>query len=121
MGAGGPPPLGTGGPPPMGAGGPPPMGGGAPPAIRPDMDQTRFAPNVSQVNSLSNQLGGLSVTQTGFQKMWGQESVDLLQNRHILPPEEVTPPKPRLQADHLTSVNCSPEIFRATLTKIPET
>ena len=75
------------------------------------------------------QLGGLSVTQNGFQKMWGQETVDLLQNRsgslppptphtasspsypnssprHILPSEEVTPPKPRLQAEQWNSANC---------------
>merc|ERR1719336_2185278 len=71
--------------------------------------------------SLSNQLGGLSVTQNGFQKMWGQESLDLLQNRHILPSEEVTPPKPRLQAEQWNNANCSSEIFRSTLTKIPET
>ena len=67
------------------------------------------------------QLGGLSVTQNGFQKMWGQESLDLLQNRHILPSEEVTPPKPRLQAEQWNNANCSSEIFRSTLTKIPET
>jgi len=71
--------------------------------------------------SLSNQLGGLSVTQNGFQKMWGQESVDLLQNRHILPSEQVIPPKPRLQAEQWNSVNCSNDIFRSTLTRIPET
>lgn len=71
--------------------------------------------------SLSNQLGGLSVTQNGFQKMWGQESVDLLQNRHILPTEKVTPPKPRLQAEQWNNVNCSNDIFRSTLTRIPET
>merc|ERR1719336_2496426 len=71
--------------------------------------------------SLSNQLGGLSVTQNGFQKMWGQESLDLLQNRHILPSEEVTPPKPRLQAEQWNNANCSSDIFRATLSKIPET
>jgi len=53
--------------------------------------------------------------------MWGQESVDLLQNRHILPPEEVVPPRPKLQAEQWNQANCSPEIFRATLTKIPET
>ena len=29
--------------------------------------------------------------------MWGQDSVDLLQNRHILPAEEIKPPKPKLQ------------------------
>ena len=33
----------------------------------------------------------------GYQKMMGHESLDLLQNRHILPPEEIEPPKPRLQ------------------------
>ena len=33
----------------------------------------------------------------GFQRMWGQDSVDLLQNRHILPGEEIKPPKPKLQ------------------------
>ena len=53
--------------------------------------------------------------------MWGQESLDLLQNRHILPSEEVTPPKPRLQAEQWNNANCSSEIFRSTLTKIPET
>lgn len=72
-------------------------------------------------SSLSRQLGGLSVTQTGFQKMWGQESVDLLQNRHILPPEPIKPPMARLQAEQWSNINCSPEIFRSTLTKIPET
>jgi len=45
----------------------------------------------------------------------------LLQNRHILPSEEVTPPKPRLQAEQWNNANCSSEIFRSTLTKIPET
>ena len=49
------------------------------------------------------------------------EAVDLLQNRHILPPKAINPPKPRLQATLWNDVNCSPEIFRCTLTKIPET
>ena len=34
---------------------------------------------------------------SGFQRMWGQDSVDLLQNRHILPADEIKPPKPKLQ------------------------
>ena len=53
--------------------------------------------------------------------MWGQESVDLLQNRHILPPDPIKPPMARLQAEQWSNINCSPDIFRATLTKIPET
>merc|ERR1719412_762463 len=113
----GPPPMGNG-PPPMSNGpppksnGPPPMGNGppmsnGPPPINSGMPPTPGMPPMpprpqpggrfgSDTASLSNQLGGLSVTQNGFQKMWGQESLDLLQNRHILPSEEVTPPKPRL-------------------------
>jgi len=72
-------------------------------------------------SGLASQLGGLSVTQTGFSKMWGGETLDLLQNRHILPPGEIVPPSPRLQADQWNSVNCNKEIFRSTLTRIPET
>lgn len=66
----------------------------------------------SDPGNISRQLGGLSVTNTGFQKMWGQESVDLLQNRHILPPGPVKPPQPRLQAEQWNNINCSTEIFR---------
>ena len=89
------------------------MGQGQPPA------PNRFGQ--ADVSNLSGRLGGLSVTQTGFQKMWGQESIDLLQNRHILPPEPLKPPMARLQAEQWSNINCSPDIFRATLTKIPET
>ncbi|XP_023336765.1 protein transport protein Sec24A, partial [Eurytemora carolleeae] len=70
---------------------------------------------------LSNKMGGISVTQQGFQRMWGQDSVDLLQNRHILPAEEIKPPKPKLQAEQWNTINCSRDIFRCTLSKIPET
>merc|ERR1719228_2174994 len=94
--AGGMPPL------PPTAGGMPPM----PPSVN-GRPQGRFGG--ADTASLSNQLGGLSVTQNGFQKMWGQESVDLLQNRHILPTEKVTPPKPRLQAEQWNNANCSSE------------
>jgi len=99
---------------------PPSTSASLPPHTFKPQTDSRFG-QTANTNSLSNQLGGLSITQTGFQKMWGQESVDLLQNRHILPPEEVTPPKPKLQAEQWNQVNCSPDIFRCTLTKIPET
>merc|ERR1711962_972969 len=112
----GPPPMGNG-PPPMGNG-PPPMGNGPPP-INSGMPPTPGMPPMpprpqpggrfgADTASLSNQLGGLSVTQNGFQKMWGQESLDLLQNRHILPSEEVTPPKPRLQAEQWNNATAVP-------------
>ncbi|KAK8725210.1 hypothetical protein OTU49_010755 [Cherax quadricarinatus] len=73
-------------------------------------------PNVTQ---LSQQLGGLSVTRDGWNKIWGTHPLDLLQQRQVLPPEGVVPPKPVLAQDYLP--NCSPDIFRCTLTKIPET
>ena len=47
--------------------------------------------------------------------------MDLLHNRHILPAKAVPAPKPKLHAELWNSVNCSPDIFRSTLTKIPET
>ena len=46
------------------------------------------------------------------------EPVDLLQNRHILPAKAIPAPKPRLQADVWNNANCSPDIFRCTLTKV---
>lgn len=82
---------------------PPPPRPGAPPGV----------------NQLSQQLGGLSVTREGWNKGWGTQQLDLLQQRQILPPEGVVPPKPVLVQEYLP--NCSPDIFRCTLTKVPET
>lgn len=75
--------------------------------------------NANQNNNLNNnnnnnmnnntQRGNLSVTQSGFSKLWGQETVDLMQNRHILPPEPVQPPTIKLNNQFYESVNCSPE------------
>ncbi|KAL6426200.1 hypothetical protein ACFW04_009032 [Cataglyphis niger] len=50
----------------------------------------------------------------------GIESVDLLQCRNILPPEKIEPPKIKLHQEFLDNVNCNPDIFRCTLTKVPE-
>ncbi len=99
---------------------PPSSGNGPQPPNNYGMRQNNGMPPAS-AHDLARGLGGLSVTQTGFQKMWGQESVDLLQNRHILPPDPIKPPMARLQAEQWSNINCSPDIFRATLTKIPET
>jgi len=115
-----PPPNSHGMPPPLNNHGMPPMpnNSGMPPLPGNNQPQTQ---NKYGQDSLSRSLGGLSVTQSGFQKMWGQESVDLLQNRHILPPDPIKPPIARLQAEQWSNINCSPDIFRSTLTKIPET
>lgn len=61
-----------------------------------------------------------NVVHQGFNKLWGRDSVDLLQNRHILPTTKVLPPPIKLNNMFHESTNCSPDIFRCTLTKIPE-
>ncbi|KAK3915556.1 Protein transport protein Sec24B [Frankliniella fusca] len=84
-----------------------------------DMGSRRY-PHQPGPESLSTPMSNLSVTQAGFNKLWGQEHFDLLQSRNILPPEKVEEPKIRLVGFE-PSVNCSPDIFRCTLTRIPET
>lgn len=64
--------------------------------------------------NLASRLGNFSLNS-------GMEPVDLLQNRHILPTKALQPPKIRLQTELWNSMNCNPEIFRCSLTKIPET
>lgn len=61
-----------------------------------------------------------SVVQQGFNRMWGNETVDLMQHRHILPPTKVLPPPIKLNHQFHEATNCSTDIFRCTLTKIPE-
>ncbi|KYN18828.1 Protein transport protein Sec24B [Trachymyrmex cornetzi] len=86
-----------------------------------DSSNRRY-PNMypDQLNQLNNQMSNLNVSQVGYNKIWGMESIDLLQCRNILPPEKVEPPKIKLNQEFLDSVNCSPDIFRCTLTKVPE-
>lgn len=58
---------------------------------------------------------------SGFNRMWGNNVVDLLQNRHILPTDRVRPPVIHLLNPFQNSINCHPDLFRCTLTKIPDT
>ncbi|XP_055611461.1 protein transport protein Sec24A [Uranotaenia lowii] len=62
-----------------------------------------------------------NVVKSGFNRLWGNNTTDLLQNRHILPTEKVRPPVIHLNHPFQDAVNCNPDIFRCTLTKIPET
>ena len=61
-----------------------------------------------------------SVVNQGFNRMWGNETIDLMQNRHILPTTKVLPPPVKLNHQFHEATNCSADIFRCTLTKIPE-
>ncbi|BFG04518.1 protein transport protein Sec24A [Drosophila madeirensis] len=70
------------------------------------------------------QLGApvpLNVAQQGFSRLWGQDTIDLMQNRHILSPATLPAPKVVLHNQFHESINCSPSIMRCTVTKIPET
>ncbi|KAL1461541.1 hypothetical protein WDU94_013426 [Cyamophila willieti] len=67
-----------------------------------------------------DQFSNLSVNQ-GMNKMWGYEPHDLLNIRDILPSTKIEPPPIRLPQNLPESINCSRDLFRCTLTKIPET
>ncbi|XP_057650879.1 protein transport protein Sec24A [Diorhabda carinulata] len=60
------------------------------------------------------------VLNTGFNKQWGLEHLDLLQAPNILPNTKIEPPQIRLGQELLDQANCSPDVFRCTMTKIPE-
>ncbi|CAG9761926.1 unnamed protein product [Ceutorhynchus assimilis] len=61
------------------------------------------------------------VVQTGFNRLWGSEHHDLLQLPNILPPTKIPAPQINLGQEQLNQANCSAEVFRCTVTKIPET
>lgn len=50
-----------------------------------------------------------NVVRSGFNRLWGNNTVDLLQNRHILPVEKVRPPPIHLNHPFQEAVNCNPE------------
>uniref|UniRef100_A0A8C8J4N8 Protein transport protein Sec24A n=1 Tax=Oncorhynchus tshawytscha TaxID=74940 RepID=A0A8C8J4N8_ONCTS len=66
---------------------------------------------------LSPSLSGLSLQSQTPEAL---RVVNLLQERNLLPLGPVTPPTPCLPQD-LQKINCHPEVFRSTLTSIPQT
>ncbi|KAI9561908.1 hypothetical protein GHT06_012870 [Daphnia sinensis] len=89
--------------------------------VLPNAPVNQFQNFNSTIDKMASQMNTMSVTQTGFDKIWGHENVDLLQVRNILPAQGVETPRIRLRQEHLNNVHCSMDIFRCTLTKIPET
>ncbi|XP_042737455.1 protein transport protein Sec24A [Lagopus leucura] len=65
-------------------------------------------------NHLNASLGSLSLQQEGLRP------VNLLQERNILPTTLLQAPVPNLHED-IQKLNCNPELFRCTLTNIPQT
>lgn len=50
-----------------------------------------------------------TVLQQGFSRLWGQDTVDLMQNRHILSPATLQPPRIILHNQFHESINCNPK------------
>nr|XP_003464561.3 protein transport protein Sec24A [Cavia porcellus] len=65
-------------------------------------------------NHLTASMGGLSLHPEGLRV------VNLLQERKMLPSTPLQPPVPNLHED-IQKLNCNPELFRCTLTSIPQT
>ncbi|CAB0040654.1 unnamed protein product [Trichogramma brassicae] len=90
---------------------------------RPPPGQQQPYPGMPPTSGVSNQMANqqnLSVTRAGFNQIWGMEAVDLLQSRNVLPPGRIEPPPIKLHQELLDSLNCDPDLFRCTLTKIPD-
>lgn len=89
-----------------------------PQQARGNLQYQNFQQQPQQMNQFPG--AGQSIVSQGFSKMWGRETVDLMQNRHILPTTKVVAPPVKLNQQFHEATNCNPDIFRCTLTKIPE-
>nr|XP_023013685.1 protein transport protein Sec24A [Leptinotarsa decemlineata] len=81
---------------------------------------TGYQQPMQQQNSYQAQNQYRSVLDTGFNNAWGTQSYDLLQLPNILPPSKIDPPRVCLGQELLDQANCNPDVFRCTMTKIPE-
>lgn len=92
---------------------PPPAFNGIPnpaPMQYQTQQQQQFGqPQQQQQYGQQQQTGQMGVTQQGFNRLWGQETVDLMQSRHILSPASLVTPKINLNHAFHESVNCNPE------------
>ncbi|KAJ8276738.1 hypothetical protein COCON_G00084900 [Conger conger] len=84
-----------------------PYSPGPQPYQQPPMGAAQLSPSMAQLSLQAQPPEALRV-------------VNLLQERSLLPPGPVPAPTPCLPQD-LQKVNCSPEVFRCTLTSIPQT
>ena len=94
----------------------------APVTSRPDQrypQQPIMNYNRQPAMNYNNNYNQGNVVSEGWNRAWGTDNIDLLQQRAILPSEEIKPPKPVLAQEFVQ--NCPPETFRCTFTKVPET
>ncbi|XP_074647209.1 protein transport protein Sec24A-like [Tubulanus polymorphus] len=99
--------------------------GSFPMSQQPTGQRPQTAPTTNNFNQTSNMYANnTSSLNSSFNQMSFQHGshrpVNLLQERHILPPDGVQTAKPVLPHD-FKKVNCNPDVFRCTLNAIPQT
>lgn len=93
----------------------PPSAAGMPPSsLNYPSGPQAFAQTPLGANHLTASMSGLSLHPEGLRV------VNLLQERNMLPSTPLQPPVPNLHED-IQKLNCNPELFRCTLTNIPQT
>ena len=65
--------------------------------------------HLQQTTQQSQQAQQHSVVNSGFNKLWGNETIDLMQQRHVLPTTKVLPPPIKLNHHFQEAINCNPE------------
>nr|XP_048293573.1 protein transport protein Sec24A isoform X2 [Myodes glareolus] len=93
----------------------PPSSAGMPPSsLNYPSGPQAFTQTPLGANHLTASMSGLSLHPEGLRV------VNLLQERNMLPSTPLKPPVPNLHED-IQKLNCSPELFRCTLTGVPQT
>ncbi|XP_045141010.1 protein transport protein Sec24A isoform X2 [Echinops telfairi] len=85
-----------------------------PPSLNYPSGPPTFTQTPLGANHLTASMSGLSLHPEGLRV------INLLQERNMLPSTPLQPPVPNLHED-IQKLNCSPELFRCTLTGIPQT
>lgn len=88
------------------------------PAMPPASQHPHLGPQQFPQVSLTGSMGGLCLQPN--QQHEGLRCINLIQERKILPLAPVPVPVPHLHPDS-QKLNCNPEVFRCTLTNIPQT
>ncbi|KAM5299127.1 protein transport protein Sec24A [Ctenodactylus gundi] len=92
----------------------PPNATGMPPSLNYPSGPQAFTQSSLGANHLTASMSGLSLHSENLR------AVNLLQERNMLPSTPLQPPVPNLHED-IQKLNCNPELFRCTLTSIPQT
>ncbi|XP_034361656.1 protein transport protein Sec24A isoform X2 [Arvicanthis niloticus] len=92
----------------------PPVAGMPPSSLNYPSGPQAFTQTPLGANHLTASMSGLNLHPEGLRV------VNLLQERNMLPSTPLKPPVPNLLED-IQKLNCNPELFRCTLTSVPQT